>query len=161
MKSVINNEKLGEIVFEESAWTGKKKISIAGKQLTKVDKTTYKTEDEKTATLTGNFIQGCKMTFKGETIELTPSVKWYEYVLSILPFILIMIWGNIAALCEIAPVVGGAVGGLISAIFSCVNLVVIKKFKQWWLKLIISLITLGLTFLVCYLIALAIIAAAT
>lgn len=160
MKSVINNEKLGEIVFEESAWTGKKKISIVGKPLTKVDKTTYKTEDEKTATLSGNFIQGCKMTFEGETIELTPSVKWYEYLLSILPFIFIMIWGNIAALCEIVPVVGGAVGGLISAIFSCVNLVIIKRFKQWWLKLIISIITLGLTFLVCYLIALAILAIA-
>ncbi len=158
MKSTIQNEKLGKIVFEESAWTGKKKISIAGKPLTKVDKTTFKTEDEKTLTLSGNFIQGCKMTFEDETIELTPSVKWYEYLLSALPFVFVMIWGNIVALCELVPIVGGAVGGLISAIFCCVNLVIIKKFKQWWLKLIISIITLGLTFLVCYLIALAIIA---
>ena len=158
MKNIIKNEKYGEIIFEENFWTGKKNIVIDGKPLTKVDKTTYKTEDDKTVSLSGNFLYGCKMTLEGETIELSPAVKWYEYVLSFLPFVLIMVWGNISALCQIVPVVGGAIGGFVSAIFCCVNLFIIKKFRQWWLKLIISIITLGLTFLVCYLIALAILA---
>lgn len=159
MKNIIQNEKLGEIIYEESFWTGKKNISIAGKPLTKVDKKTFKTEDGKTATLTGNFLYGCKMALEGETIELSRPIKWYEYVLSLLPFILVMIWGNVVALCEIVPIVGGAVGGLISAIFCCINLYVIKKFNQWWLKIIISIISLGLTFLICYLIAIAILSA--
>ena len=100
------------------------------------------------------------MTIDGQVVELTPSVKWYEYLLSILPFVLIMVWGNSVELCLLVPVVGGAVGGLVSAIFCMVNLFVIKKFKPWWIKVLISIATLGLTFLVCYLIALIILAIA-
>lgn len=160
MKNIIQNETLGEIVFEESVWTGRKKLSINGKPLTKVNKTTFKTEDDKTILLSGNFLSGCKMTIDGQVVELTPSVKWYEYLLSILPFVLIMVWGNSVELCLLVPVVGGAVGGLVSAIFCMVNLFVIKKFKPWWIKVLISIATLGLTFLVCYLIALIILAIA-
>ena len=32
MKNIIKNEKYGEILFQESFWTGKKSISINGKQ---------------------------------------------------------------------------------------------------------------------------------
>lgn len=160
MKKVLSNDKLGEIVFEESAWTGRKNLTINGKKLTKIDKTSFKTEDDKTIVLTGNYLLGCKMKYEEEIIELTPPIKWYEYLLSILPFILIMIWGNITELCLIVPIVGGAVGGLVSALFCIANLLIIKKVKQWWFKVLISVVTLGLTFLVCYLIALAILSIA-
>ena len=68
MKNIIQNETLGEIVFEESVWTGRKKLSINGKPLTKVDKTTFKTEDDKTILLSGNFLSGYKMTIDGQVV---------------------------------------------------------------------------------------------
>ena len=117
IKEIIKDEKYGEIIYNENAWTGKR-ICL-----------------------------------------LSQGLKWYEYVLSVLPFILILIWGNSVALCEIVPVVGGFVGGLISAVFSFLNLIILKKLKNIWLKVLVSVVTLGLTFLVCFLIALAILGA--
>lgn len=45
MKQVVQNEKLGEIVYEESFWTGKKTVSVNGSQLEKISKNTFKTPD--------------------------------------------------------------------------------------------------------------------
>ncbi len=156
MKEVINNEKFGEIIYTESAWTGKKGLVMSGKELEKVDRNSFKTEDGKMVNLTGNYFAGVKMTLDGETIILSQGLKWYDYVLSILPFVLIMIWGNSVALCEIVPVIGGVIGGLISAVFCFVNLFILKQLKNVWLKILVSVATLGVTFLICYLIALAI-----
>lgn len=121
-------------------------------------------------TLNGNYLTGVKAKVNSSVsqdnisndvqesntyeFEIIQKSKWYEILLSILPFILILVWGNSVALCQIVPVVGGAIGGLVSAVFAIGNMVVIRKVKQVWLKVLISIVTLGLTFLVCYLIAL-------
>lgn len=99
---------------------------------------------------------GAKAHIGSDVIELLPSIKWYEVLMSILPFVLILIWGNSIALVNIIPVVGGAVGGAISGLLSMTNLLLIKGIKQIWLKIIISIAMLGATFLICYLVALAI-----
>lgn len=156
MKNTVKNDKLGEIVYEESFWTGKKNLTINGKPITKLSKDTFKTEDEQTITLKGNYLYGTKATIGGEIIELTPTVKWYEIVLSLLPFIVVLVWGNVVALCQIIPIVGGAIGGLVSGIITILNLLVIKGIKQIWLKIIVSLAMLVAAFLICYLIALVI-----
>ena len=159
MKEIIKDEKYGEIIYNENAWTGKKDLSISNKALEKVDRSTFKMEDGKEVKLSGNYFSGVKLSIDSDTIVLSQGLKWYEYVLSVLPFILILIWGNSVALCEIVPVVGGFVGGLISAVFSFLNLIILKKLKNIWLKVLVSIVTLGLTFLVCFLIALAILGA--
>ncbi len=156
MKNTIKHDTLGEIVYQENPWTGKKDISINGTPLTKKTKNTFSTQDGQEAVVTGNYMSGAKLTIGNDTVEVVPATKWYEYVLSILPFILILVWGNVVALCEIVPVVGGFVGGLISAVISILNLFIIKNVKQVWLKIIISIVALGLAFLLCYLVALAI-----
>lgn len=159
MKEIIKDEKYGEIIYNENAWTGKKGLSISNKALEKVDRSTFKMEDGKEVKLSGNYFSGVKLNIDSDTIVLSQGLKWYEYVLSFLPFILILIWGNSVALCEIVPIVGGFVGGLISAVFSFLNLIILKKLKNIWLKVFVSIVTLGLTFLVCFLIALAILGA--
>ena len=159
MKEIIKDEKYGEIIYNENAWTGKKELSISNKVLEKVDRSTFKMEDGKEVKLSGNYFSGVKLNIDSDTIVLSQGLKWYEYVLSFLPFILILIWGNSVALCEIVPIVGGFVGGLISAVFSFLNLIILKKLKNIWLKVLVSVATLGLTFLVCFLIALAILGA--
>ncbi len=92
---------------------------------------------------------------------MTPSVTWYEIALSVLPFLLILIWGNVPALCAIVPVVGGAIGGAISGVLSFVNLFIIKGIKSVCLKMLISVCMLGAAFLICFLIGLAILSALT
>lgn len=71
-----------------------------------------------------------------------------------------MVWGNSTALFQIVPVVGGAIGGLISALCCVVNLFIIKPIRQIWLKIIISIVFVGVAFLLCWLIAVAILSAA-
>lgn len=158
MKQVVQHETLGEIVYEEGAWTGKKTLTINGEQLQKTSKNTFELNGEQ-ITLNGNFLKGASITVGGETIQIIPAVKWYEVVLSILPFLLIMIWGNVVELCLIVPVVGGAIGGLISGIFSVSNLIIIKRVDKIWLKILISLGMLAATFGICCGIGYAIISA--
>lgn len=149
MKQVIQHEKLGEIVYQESFWTGKKTITLNGGQLEKVSKNTYKTTDGDSVTLSGNFFKGATLDIKGESVRVTPPIKWYEIVLSVLPFILIMVWGNSVALCKIVPVIGGAIGGAVSALLSAANVVIIKRIDKIWLKIVISIVMLGATFGIC------------
>lgn len=158
MKTIINHEQFGEIIYEESAWTGKKSIYINGQKLEKVGRNIYQIPGGETVTLKGSFFVGTKAVIGAETVTLTQSYKWYEYVLSVIPFLLVIIWGNSVALCSIVPIVGGAIGGGISALFVVLNLLMIKKVNNIAFKVLIPLVVTGVCFLACYLIALAILA---
>ncbi|MDE7439714.1 MAG: hypothetical protein K2N23_04325 [Clostridia bacterium] len=149
MKEVIQNEIYGEIVYEESFWTGKKTLTISGVAANKISKKEFRLPDGRTATVQGNFLQGACLLVESESIRLTPKIKWYEIALAIIPFLLIMVWGNVVALCEIVPVVGGAIGGGLSALFSVAGLVLIKRVKPIWLKALIALAVTGVTFGIC------------
>lgn len=153
MNQVVKHEKYGEISYEESVWTECKSLAINGVALNKISKKEFQTQDGKTATVTGNFLWGANLLIDGETINLTPRVKWYEIVLCILPFILIVIWGNNVTLCRIIPVVGGAFGGFFSALFSCLGLIFIKRMKTVGLKILVALAVIAVTFGVCVAIA--------
>lgn len=159
MKVTVNHPVHGEIVFEENFWTGKKKLSVNGKKFQKVGKKTFAGEGDKTFFLEGNFLTGNRLQAGNEEIVLTPALKWYEVVLSVLPFLLILIWGNSVALCNIVPVVGGAIGGGMGAIFGMANVMLIKSVKNVFLKILISLGITALTFLAGYLVALAVLSA--
>ncbi len=149
MKNVVNNEKIGEIVYEESFWTGSKKLSVNGTPLEKTDKREFKTADGVSVFVKGNFLTGVKLNFGGEDITVTPTVKWYEIVMAVLPFILIMVWGNTVALCKIVPVVGGAIGGAVSGVFAVLSLFLMRSVKPVWLKILIGLAVTAATFGVC------------
>ncbi|MDE5593720.1 MAG: hypothetical protein K2I75_07295 [Clostridiales bacterium] len=159
MQTVIQHQTYGEIVYDESAWTGKKALSIGGTPLEKVSKREFKMQDGTTVTVNGGFLQGASLDVKGEKIEVTPRVKWYEIVLCMLPFLFVMIWGNVTALCKIIPIVGGAIGGGISGLCSVLGLWGMKSVKPIWLKLLIAFASFAVTFAVCYGIAIAILSA--
>lgn len=158
MKYIAEDQTVGKIEYNESFWTGKKSLSINDVPLTKVEKNVFAYESGERVTLSGNSMSGVKLEDKGMTVQIVPSVKWYEIVLSILPFLLIVIWGNSAYLRQIVPVVGGAIGGGVSAVLSGVNLFVVKNIKKVWLKILVSVGILAATFLVCYLLALLVLA---
>ena len=161
MKLELMHEQLGKIEYEESFWTGKRSVVLDGRQLEKIKSKEFLDEDGTLYKRKGNYVTGVVLETPYESIRLSPTVKWYEIALSILPFILIMVWGNSEAACRVVPVVGGAIGGGISGALSYLNFVVIKGIKKIWLKILVSVGVLALTFLICYLIGLAIISAAS
>lgn len=149
MKQTIQHEKYGEILYNENFWTGKKSLSMNGVPLTKISKKEFQTANGVTGTVTGSFLSGACLSIGGETIRLTPKITWYEIVLCLLPFILIMIWGNVVELCLIVPVVGGAIGGAISGMLSVVSLFVMRSVKPVWAKILIGIGFVGATFGIC------------
>lgn len=158
MKETIQHEKYGEILYDENFWTGRKELSINGVQLKRISRKEFQMDNGTKATVKGSFLFGAKLAVENDTIQLTPTIKWYEITLCILPFLLVMIWGNVPALCEIIPVVGGAIGGFISALLSFVGLFFMRSVKPIWAKLLIALATLAVTFGICCGIGIAIVA---
>lgn len=149
MKAIVTHETYGEIIYEESALTGKKSIAIGGAQLESLSKKEFKLQDGGVATVNGNVMIGASLNVNGETISLTPKVKWYEILLCILPLILTLTWGNIPQLCLIVPLVGGAIGGAIGGVFSVIGFYVMRIVKPVGYKILIALASLGLTFGIC------------
>lgn len=80
-------------------------------------------------------------------------------MLSLVGFIFVIIWGNIPQTFLILPVVSGALGGYISAVFGLLNLYIIRNVSKLWLKIAVSLLMFGLTILVCWFVAVIILAA--
>ena len=155
MENTVQHEKLGTITYEESFWTGRKSLSLNGNKLNQVSKNVFQTPDGTTITLKGNFLLGTKATVGTETIVLSPALKWYEIVLSIVPFIFIVVWGNVVTLCKIIPIIGGALGGAFCGLFIVLNLFFIKKVKNIFIKILITIGCFGLCFLICFLLGLA------
>ena len=160
MKTTIERE-FGKLTYEESFWTGKKKIILNGQELVKLDKTTFQYTDEEGKTknlfLTGNFVGGVKLSFDGYHCQLTAPAKWYEYALAIIGFAFVLFWSNVPALCEIFPVVGGAIGGGISGFMGFLSLVLMKSTKNPLFKILIGLGMIVATILACFIVALMII----
>ena len=161
MKKEINHSVFGKIIYEENFWTGKKSIFINGKKLIKISKTSYKmcleNEESYYVTLEGNMFKGTRLRIKGKTVILSPATKWYEYVLAILPLALVLIWGSSPSLCEIVPVVGGAIGGAIGGIFMCLSIILMKETKNILFKILIGISCFALTFGICALVGSAIV----
>lgn len=160
MKRIIEKE-FGTLVYEESFWTGKKKIILNNQELQKIDKTTFQYLDAegkaKNLYLTGNFINGVQARFDNQNFRITSATKWYEYTLAILGFVLMLIWSNSPDLCAIFPMVGGAIGGGISGFISFSSLVLMKSTNKALYKVLIGIGMILATALVCFLVALMII----
>lgn len=158
MKSIVNHEIFGELVYDESVLTGKRRIFQNGVELDSLSKTEYLI-DGKNATLAGNYMLGASLTVDGEVIELVAKPKWYEFVLAILPFIVIMVWGNNIVLCSIFPVVGGAIGGLIGGLGALMSMVFMKKTANPLYKILIGVGMILLSMLLSFIVAILIILA--
>ena len=164
MKADIRDETYGNITYTESFWTGSKSLYINGSRLKKVSKNTFsycegEEGGEKLFVVKGNYLTGIKLCVEGRLIPVLPCVKWYEIVLSVVSFALVMVWGNSVALCSILPVVGGAVGGGISGAFTVGNMLIIKRINNIWLKIVVSLGMCALCFIICMIIGFAIVGA--
>ena len=157
MKTSVHHIAYGQIEYEENFWTGQRALTINGTKLTKQKKNVFAFNNENETLICqikGNLLSGVKLNIDQDVIELTPTTKWYEYACSISIFMLILVWGNVPALCKIIPVVGGAIGGAISGLAAFVNVLLMKKAKNAWSKLLVWLGMLAATFFICFLVAL-------
>ncbi|MBQ2714227.1 MAG: hypothetical protein IJF76_01165 [Clostridia bacterium] len=159
MNATINHETYGQIVYNESFWTGKKTLMVNGKNLTKIDKQTFSYSNEgqsKYFVLDGNFLKGVFLTIDKEKIQLVPPLKWYEIFLPVIVFVALLVWANSPTLVLIFPLVGGAIGGLIGGIGTLSSVLAMKSIKSIphkflaWLG--ISILTVLVNFLVTTLI---------
>jgi hypothetical protein len=155
MKELLHDSEIGEIMYEESIWTGKKTIYINGKPLEKISKTMFVMDDngeQSYVMLKGNIYTGLSLEIKGRDIVVSDKPKWYELTLAILTFALCLIWGNSTALCSIIPIVGGGIGGAISGALAITSLLVMKKSNEVWKKLLIGIGMLVGAFFACFII---------
>jgi hypothetical protein len=98
----------------------------------------------------GNTFSGLELMIMGNRVEIIPKTSVLEYILAVIPFIVVLIWGNSVYLCSIFPVVGGAIGGAISGAASVIGMMFMKRNKNFLVKILISLVTLAITMLICF-----------
>ncbi len=157
MKQFVSHPVIGEILCEESFWTGKKTIFINGKQLEKIRKNTFKLPGDDTDTryiFSGSLFYSATLESNGEIAVLSEKPRWYETLLSALTVIFNLVWGNSVALCAIFPIIGGAVGGGVSAAIGCASLFLMKKQSEPWKKVLIGLGMFAASVVACFLLAL-------
>ena len=155
MKKIIETEKYGVIKFKESILTGKKRITIDGVQLKKGEEDFYYGNingDYSICKVESSVFKGVKIEVNREEFVITGMMKWYEYILVLLPFIVIITWGNCPRLCSFVPIIGGFIGGVLSFICSLITLVYIRRSNSLVFKIVFSLIMLSFSLFICSLI---------
>ena len=156
MREIVRHPVYGEIAYEESFWLSKKTLTVNGVPAQAFSKKEFVVNGRR-AFLTGNFLNGVILQIEGETIQLSPLTKWYEKMFALLPLLFLVIWGNSRELCAIFPVVGGALGGLLSAVGGLTGLNYMKKQKSTSAKLLIGLGAFAATVFVAFVLALVLI----
>lgn len=155
---------IGEVNVVESGLSGKMKVFVNGNELTQISKNEFAYIDENNETInfivTGNLLKGINLRVNQMDYQMSPKSSPLEIFLAILPFIFDIIWGNIPSTVSIFPIVGGAIGGVITALLGMTSLIFMKKTKNVLFKLLIGLGFAIIAILICYLIALAILSAA-
>ncbi len=160
MEKVIQHDTYGTILYNEGDWSGKKKIKINDVELQKIgrNKWTYEFGGETLeVSVKGSFLMGAALTIGNEKIQVTEKPTWYSYVLSVLTVAFVIIWGASVTLVKIFPIVGGALGGGISALYAVLNLYLAGKVKSAGYKLLIGLGMFAAAVLTCYLLGVGIV----
>lgn len=156
MKVTVENEKYGIVEYKENFWTGKREISVDGKEYKHKIKNVYVNSSGEKVKLSGSYFSAVRLMVIDTYVEVVPKTTAFEYILAILPFIVIILWGNAPYLCSILPVVGGIIGGSISIFAGMMEIKIMRLFKSFILKFLVAAIIFAANMFVCHLIACAI-----
>ena len=159
MKVTVQHATLGEIVYTEGIWSGKKTLTVGGVEAKPISKKDFILNNERIF-LKGSYLAGVCLYIGDEVIQIVPRPKWYELILAILPFAFLMVWGNNPQLCAIFPVTGGMLGGAVGGAALTCSLLLMRMQKKPLYKVLVGIAFLAAAILVCYLIALALLAGA-
>ena len=155
MKELTMHPDYGEIVYEESFWTGKKRLFINGVEAERISKKEFSVNGKR-ALIGGSFLTGVRLLIDDQLVVISPKTKWYELVLAWIPFVFLMIWGNSVTLCSIFPVVSGALGGIVGALAAVTSIMLMKKTRSTLIKILIGLASFVVTVVIAYIMAIAI-----
>lgn len=141
---LVKNENGKEFVMEQGFWTGKTKLFVDGEELVKVDKKSYRYNDE-IVSIKGNFLSGVTLNFsQSESVAICAN-KWYEFVLIYMPYLYVAIG-----------VLFGAIGGALSAfaaISCCVlNAYILRSKGNLVVKIILCIVLFIALFFVWFII---------
>ena len=149
MKQIFDVPELGEVVYEESFWTGRKKISVNGGVLEKVDKKTFMMPNGECLYVIGNSIKGVKIVYNEQPVATIKGATWYEIVLCVFGMVTLIMWGNSVSLCKLFPIVGGGFGGALAAVGNSLALYFMRKVTKpiykiliWFAVFFVVLVTL-------------------
>ena len=151
MQSFVSHPVYGNILYEESAWTGKKSLTVNGISARKEKKNLFLLPPEMGLPplhINGSYIGGTKLQIGNEIIQLTPPVKWYEVACSVFMVVFLIVWSTSVTLCSILPIIGGALGGAIFGVMGWLNVLWMKSFKKIWQKLLVFLAVFFLTVII-------------
>ncbi|MBQ3116086.1 MAG: hypothetical protein IJC07_03560 [Clostridia bacterium] len=154
MKAVIDHEKIGEIAYFEKFWTGKKELFINREPFFKVRKRTYEGQvDGKTVTaeLVGGFFSGTTLKVQEETVQLTPTLKWYEIGFSLLLIALTALFAYIPVLNAIIPLARKILSIAVSVGLAIFDVALMKFTRSILLKIAITLLMIAFSFGFCLL----------
>ena len=154
MKKIFEIENIGTVEAYQNWLTGRFSFSVNQQALTKTSKNLYEGgEGEKkiSITLQGNVFNGYKFSLNEQQYSITEPIQWYLYILACIPFVMTMVLGNSQDLAKSGfYYVGGAVGGGISGLFSGITLLVFSYTPNKWKRILIALVSIALTFAVCF-----------
>lgn len=163
MKSKTFVDQIGTVTYDESLFLGRKKLYVDDVLCEKVGKKqyVYTDKDGKTTNLSlkGNYISGVTVSDGINIYSIIDKPKWYEYLFFAVIVLFHIIWGNSIALVQILPLVGGAIGGLIGAVFAVLALCIMRLLKSVGLKVLIGFVFLGASILFNYCVCIVILSA--
>ena len=138
MDKVVTNAKVITFKVTENVWTGKTKIYVNDVEATKLNRTMYKCalgDESYDITKRGNSLFGMSLDVNDEVLLLVRKLNPLEWVVSLLPIILVIL--------------GGAIGGFFGALAIILNIFVVRMTDSIIVKLIIPiLITVATYFIV-------------
>ena len=167
MKKIIEIENGGIVEVNQNAFTGGFSFNYNGNPMTKLSKKDYvynggSEKDNFAITLEGNIFKGMSFTVNYKVYQVTEPVQWYIFALAILPFIITMVLGNMPSLAKSGfYYVGGLIGGAISGLFSGLAIYLSSYTSKLWVRILICLACLAVTFGICLAVGNIIVASAT
>lgn len=148
MKRIITNEQTNQIplIYEESFWTGKRKITYGDIECQKENKLTYSyntgEEESKYIYIKGSQFTGISLNLDGNIITVLPKTAWWEYTLvGVLVFVSLFF------------VLGGALGGGLAALIGMTALLVNRYMKKTFLRVLIPIAMFAVYALIVFIVA--------
>lgn len=137
-----------------SAFSGKIEIFFNGKIARKISKRVYKVsvgDDVKNIEVEGNLFSGVYLHYDGRSYQIQGKLPIYVFILGVIPFIMTMVLGNLRALADAGfYYVGGAIGGGLSGLFSALGIALCSLPSKHWLRILILVLSIAITFAACY-----------
>ena len=153
MKTSIHHVGYGQIEYEENLFTGKKSVSVNGVKLKKQKKNRFDFDYYGIQTpcqVKGGFVSGARLYIGEDILELSKPSKWYEVALSVFICVFVLLWGNLPALYNLFPMIGGAFGGAIAGFGMFMSLIWMRSIKKVILKILAWLLVFVATVFTCF-----------